>query len=722
MSVEIVRGTSQKPVSSDALVEVMARHSSLVGQLFIGYPIINTSAGPHPIDALLVSPDRGIVVFDLIEGRDAGDYGARQDDSANRLEARLKAHRELMRRRDLIVPIHTVSFAPAVDEPASCVDPDYPLANASSLLQALEQFTWQDPTDPDAFHKALSAIENISTIRKSGLGRRVTQEHSRGAKLARLESSIATLDHLQRRAVIETVEGVQRIRGLAGSGKTIVLALKAAYLHASHPEWRIAVTFLTRSLKEHFRRLITHFSIEQTGEGPDWRYLRVLNAWGARGDGERDGIYYEFCRLHGAEYLDFRTARRRYPQEEELEGVCESALEYVRERKPVYDAMLVDEAQDLSASFLRLCYAMLRRPGRLVYAYDELQSLSGGSLPSPEEIFGSNADGSPVVRLHASDPREPQRDIILSKCYRNPKPVLVTAHALGFGIYREPPRANGTGLVQMFDHPRLWEEIGYRVHDGVLRDGSPVTLHRTAETSPRFLEDHSDLDDLIRFVAFEDKAQQADWLARAIAGNLEEDELRHEDIMVINSNPQITRDQVGPMRNRLMRRGIPSHLAGVDTDPDLFFLPGDELVTFTGIHRAKGNEAAMVYIVNAQECYSAGRDLASVRNRLFTAITRSKAWVRVLGVGESMVKLKSEYDALKARDFELQFTYPTPEQRAYLRVIHRDMITEGPKRLWNRDRNLNELLEDLESGKVHIEDLDEETIARFKKILAEKDE
>ena len=43
---------------------------------------------------------------------------------------------------------------------------------------------------------------------------------------------------MQGRAVIETVEGVQRIRGLAGSGKTIVLALKAAYLHA--PVSRVA--------------------------------------------------------------------------------------------------------------------------------------------------------------------------------------------------------------------------------------------------------------------------------------------------------------------------------------------------------------------------------------------------------------------------------------------------------------------------------------------------
>ena len=93
-------------------------------------------------------------------------------------------------------------------------------------------------------------------------------ENSRGAKLKRLEDSIATLDNRQSRAVIETVNGVQRIRGLAGSGKTIVLALKAAYLHVQHPDWRIAVTFNTRSLKGQFRRLINNFSVEQAGEEP----------------------------------------------------------------------------------------------------------------------------------------------------------------------------------------------------------------------------------------------------------------------------------------------------------------------------------------------------------------------------------------------------------------------------------------------------------------------
>ena len=65
------------------------------------------------IDALLVSADKGIVLFDLIEGNElSDDYTSRQDDSANKLEARLKPHSELMDRRKLLIPINVVSFAP----------------------------------------------------------------------------------------------------------------------------------------------------------------------------------------------------------------------------------------------------------------------------------------------------------------------------------------------------------------------------------------------------------------------------------------------------------------------------------------------------------------------------------------------------------------------------------------------------------------------------------
>lgn len=714
MSIDIVRGARPKPVSSDALVQLMASQTDWSGKMFTGYPIISTAEGPHPIDALLISVDKGIVVFDLIEGPDAGDYGPRQDDTANKLEARLRPHRELMEGRKLRIPIHTVSFAPGVSRLPQDVDNGHPISNRDTLIQALERFEWENG-EGSVYEAARSALESISTIRKTKTKRTTQQEDSRGAKLKNLEDSIATLDAGQTKAVIETVEGVQRIRGLAGSGKTIVLALKAAYLHAQHPSWRIAVTFNTRSLKEQFRRLINNFSLEQ-GQEPDWENLRIVTAWGAPGGGHRDGIYHEFCREHDIAYFDFMAAKKKFGLGREFAKVCEHALSQVRGSKPFYDAILLDEAQDFSPAFLRLCYELLNNPKRLVYAYDELQNLSEESLPSPEEIFGRNDDGSPKVRFDDAGGDEPRRDIILKKCYRNSRPVLVTAHALGFGIYRESPKPNETGLIQMFDHPQLWEEIGYVRKGGELAEGSSVILHRTKDSSPTFLEDHSSVDDIVMFKRFDDEETQSDWLVQEIKKNLESDELRHDDIIVINLDPLTTRKKVGPIRGRLLEMGISCHLAGVDTDADIFFLDATS-ITFTGVHRAKGNEAGMVYIINAQDCRSAVRNLASIRNRLFTAITRSKAWVRVLGIGDDMNALIQEYKELRERDFELKFTYPTKGQRERLQIIHRDVTTAEDKQLQKHQKSVTDLLKDLDSGKVHREDLDEEMIARLKERL-----
>ena len=719
MTIEIVQGTNSKPAASHELVEAMSAQTALSGQLFIGYPIISTPEGPYSLDAIWISADKGIVLFDLIEGTEIGDYELRQDDSANKLEARLRTHSELTRRRELRIEIHTLSFAPAVSNLTSYVQDDYPLVNTSSLMDELKKFTWENRGE-EIHKRTLAAIESISTIRMSRTKRTIKKENSKGDKLKRLEESIATLDHRQSKAFIETVEGVQRIRGLAGSGKTIVLALKAAYLYAQYPERRIAVTFHTRSLKAYFRRLIYNLVIEQTGEEPDWDKLRIVNAWGAQGNDDRDGIYYEFCRAHDIEYFDFRMARSKFGGGREFAKVCEHALSQAHESKQIYDAILVDEAQDLSPAFLRLCYELLKDPKRLVYAYDELQSLSGESLPSPEEIFGNNADGFPKVRFDDTNSNEPQRDIILAKCYRNSRPVLVTAHALGFGIYRQPRRPSRTGLIQMFDHPQLWEEIGYRPRDGELKEGSSITLDRPAETSPRFLEKHSAIDDLIQFIPFDSEEKQADWLTKAIKRNIEEDELRHDDIIVINPDPLTTRDKVGPIRARLLEMGIYCHIAGVDTEPDIFFRSDFASVTFTGIYRAKGNEAGMVYIINAQDCHSGLRNLASLRNRLFTAITRSKAWIRVLGVGANMKELIKEYEELKKQNFELRFTYPTREQREQLRLVHRDMTTVESRRLENRQQNLDALINDIKSGSVHLEDLNKGTVDELRAIFMKK--
>lgn len=705
--VESIWGTTSKPVASRQLAETLKGIEGLDGVLYIGYPVIGTPDGAYPFDAVLLSPSKGLVTFHLVEGREIDDYVSILDENYNRLQAKLLNYSSLTKKRKLAVEISTVAFAPAAN--ANRDDDDHPVVDIDTLEDALDKISWDSP---ELYPALASTIQAISTIRRGRKRREVKLPDSRGARLKRVEDSIANLDSHQSAAVIETVEGVQRIRGLAGSGKTIVLALKVAYLHAQHPDWKIAVTFNTRSLKGQFERLINTFVAEQTNEEPDWDQIEIINAWGAPGGKQRDGIYHKFCSLNGVNYLDFKSAENEFGSKRSFEGACEKALTEAESAEEIFDAILVDEAQDFSPSFLRLCYAILKSPKRLVYAYDELQSLTNNSMPSPEEIFGKKANGDPVVSFATPAPGVPRQDIILEKCYRNSRPLLATAHALGFGIYREPQ-----GLIQMFEQKELWQDVGYRVHEGALEDGQRVSLERTDETSPKFLESHSHPDDLIQFKAFRSDEEQTNWLVQEIEKNIKEDELNADDIIVINPDPLKTRNAVGKARALLLKDGINSSIAGVTNSVDVFF--ESDSVTFTGIFRAKGNEGAMVYVINAQDCYSTflPSELGTARNRLFTAITRSKAWVRVLGVGSAMESLKKEFERVKERDFRLDFVYPDEEQRKKLQIINRDMTVAERRRLQEKLGEGASFVEALERGEIEFEDLSPELIERLNKVL-----
>lgn len=708
--VSIIKGTTNKPESSKSLMNFFLKHEEFSGFLYIGYPIIGTIDGPYPIDALWISHEKGLVIFNIIEAKDYSGYEEIQDDCANKIEAKLRGHKNLIYKRTLCVDINIITYAPVLNKKLHN-NSDYPLCiNDSELLTEINKIKWDNN---DYYEALVEALQSISTIRKNKKRREIKKNDSRGSKLRFLEDSIANLDNQQSKAVIETVDGVQRIRGLAGSGKTVVLALKAAYLHAQHPTWKIAVTFNTRSLKGQFNRLINTFYIEQTNQEPDWDYLHIIHAWGAPGGGEKNGMYYNFCISNNVQYYDFAMAKNKFGQNDPFGDVCLQALGEVSNIIPQYDAILVDEAQDFSPSFLKLCYEMLRAPKRLVYAYDELQNLRLKSLPSPEEIFGKNSDGSPIVKFESAKDEMPKQDIILEKCYRNSRPTLVTAHALGFGIYRKSNKINVPGLVQMFEYKGLWNDIGYEVDSGKLAEGEHVVLTRTNKSSPRFLEEHSDIDDLIIFKNFTTQEEQDEWVAREIEKNLQNDELRADDIIVINPDPFTTKKAVAPIRSILFQHGIQSHTAGVDTTPDVFFSEVNDSIAFTGIYRAKGNEAAMVYIINAHTCFDSSFELAKLRNQLFTAITRSKAWVRVLGVGNEMSGLIEEYNKIKQHNFKLDFTYPTKSQLDYINIVNRDMSNGEKNDIEKNQNSIINLIKGLESNKIYAEDLGEENVQRL---------
>jgi hypothetical protein len=87
--VDTIWGTTNKPVSSRKLAEVLEPDQNIQGTLYIGDPILGTPSGAFPFDAVLLSPAHGVVIFDVVEGTDLGNYAERQDDFFTKLQAKL---------------------------------------------------------------------------------------------------------------------------------------------------------------------------------------------------------------------------------------------------------------------------------------------------------------------------------------------------------------------------------------------------------------------------------------------------------------------------------------------------------------------------------------------------------------------------------------------------------------------------------------------------------
>lgn len=274
--------------------------------------------------------------------------------------------------------------------------------------------------------------------------------------------------------------------------------------------------------------------------------------------------------------------------------------------------------------------------------------------------------------------------------------ALTLAHAVGLGIYRDG------GLVQHFDDPQLWTDVGYEVTAGELIRGKDVTLRRRSDSYPPYFDEHFDRKDAITLECFENPAEQAEWVAASIHRNLDDDELEIDDILIILPEALTAKSDARVVMEALRRKGLRSHLVGVTSSQDEVF--SRDSVAITGIYRAKGNEAPIVYVLNCDYAITSFEKLRA-RNALFTAITRSKAWVRLTGCGVAMKKFQAEFEAVKKRDYVLEYQIPTDADLEHMRKIHRDLSRTEIQKIKKGQDALRALLKGLELGRVDLESL-----------------
>lgn len=686
----IIMGTGKNQSAATMLIAVL-KNLNTSGTLYLGYPIVATADEPISVDAILVSTDYGLVAFRFADESPADSAGwerviADQDRLFSGLESHLRRYESLRHKRSLAFDVNTVTLFPNRVGGAPETDGAYlSFEELSDWLGDLEAL------DSKMATRLLSALQRVTNIKPQKKRIDATREGSRGSKLKMIEKSIANLDRWQQAAAIETPDGPQRIRGLAGSGKTVVLALKAAFLHANNPGWDIAFTFQSRALYQQIDDLITRFSFEHMNDRPDATKLQVLHSWGSA---SKQGMYSRMAASLNAPVRDFAYASAMFGRERAFQGACDELLSIAKgsDVKPIFDAVLIDEAQDLPPEFFQLIYLFTREPKRIIWGFDELQKLSDTMMPDTDELFGVGEDGESLISLYQAD-NAPKRDVVLPVCYRNTPWALAVAHGLGVGVYR------AGGLVQHPDNPRLWSEIGYEVKSGSLELGQRVTLQRSSRHTPEYFSSLLNDRDALSVHAFSIEELQDRWVAEQIRVNLSDDELEADDILIVLPDAYTAKSRAAALISILSRLAIPAHLVGVNSSQDAVFREGS--IALTHIHRAKGNEAPMVYVIDAHKMIS-GPSQVSKRNTLFTAITRSRAWVRVCGYGSKMSLVQDEISKIVDADYRLEFQIPSASSLALLRNKER---SESPKPDSEGNLLLEQLVAALENGTLTVDDL-----------------
>jgi superfamily I DNA and RNA helicase len=648
--------------------------------LYNSFPLYKDDEGNVVVaDAILLSPAHGVVTFAL--SASAGDLPPEElrrcFDIAEQVppyvQSRLIKNKQLRRGpTSLCFEITPVTFAPLLRADTKATDLTLltTTEQLAGFLQALRRRS--QPLGIEVFHELIATIEGAKGIIRPKKRALASQDETTKGKQAELvEGAITLFDQQQKHGMMGRVTGPQRIRGLAGSGKTVVLAMKAAQVHLQDPEAHIVYTFWTKSLYQRVKRLITRFYRQFDDRDPDWDHLHILHAWGSKGT---PGLYSVACEQHALSPISFQEAMAQ-TYGDRFDYACTT---FMRDRvlEPIYDYVLVDEGQDFPLSFIRMCHSMAKK-GRFVLAYDDLQTIFQATTPSAEEIFGKDTEG------HAKGAFE--EDIVLHKCYRNPREVLVLAHAMGFGLYGR--------IVQMLENPEHWRDIGYSTPEGEFTAGNAIKIERPKENSLSVISDRSSIAEIVKSSVFADTQTEIKGVADAIKSDIA-DGLQPEDILVVCVDDRQAKRYLSEIEIALHHRGVSSNNLHTDTFGIRDFIK-DGRITLSTVHKAKGNEAFMVYVVGV-DAVMFNPNVRS-RNMLFTAMTRAKGWVRVSGVGKRAERCKTEMETAAANFPYLVFKYPEPPE---LKIMKRDLAEAADKRL--KARRLIEQLEDFSDSEIQV--------------------
>ncbi|MCY1118573.1 AAA family ATPase [Bacillus safensis] len=155
------------------------------------------------------------------------------------------------------------------------------------------------------------------------------------AKLLLSFRNIKTMDLHQENLAKQIGDKHRLIRGVAGSGKTLILATRAKMLAEQHPEWKILILCYNAALKQNIKQMV-HSKFTESSEvltsepkqTPNLKNIQILN-------------FHQWIKKdHGITDIEIETYI------EKIENDASTVTKY--------DAILIDEGQDFKGSWLHL--------------------------------------------------------------------------------------------------------------------------------------------------------------------------------------------------------------------------------------------------------------------------------------------------------------------------------------------------------------------------------
>lgn len=398
------------------------------------------------------------------------------------------------------------------------------------------------------------------------------------------------------------------IRGVAGSGKSVVLAnIVARYIHRRinsletplFPEkgLSIAVTCFNRALVDFLKQKIRLAYKEQTLSEHIPSSVLTVNHLNSLMYSLKSDKHWPIEYISVTENLEKEVWANRY--REQIKQFALTHPEWYA--NSCFDVIFIDEGQDFHPAEYLLLLDLIRpnevsdeKP--LVIFYDDAQNIYGQPRPVWRDV-GINVVG--------------ERSFVMRECFRNTRQIVEVAFNVLLG---------SQASVEQKVQTRTYADVNYLKERKVIEevgDHFRIGFAEREYKKPQIQE-------------FPDETSEISWLATEIARLIQEDAVRSEDILIIF-------DRQSHFNYQLLQTNINQKLPdlefilpfGNSSDKDRYiFQPGK--LTITNIYGAKGYDAPIVFLAGVDKFDLTREGRAS----FYVGATRAKLLLYLSGVSK----------------------------------------------------------------------------------------